>query len=69
MADAKKALDQLRAARMRLFEACQSREALVKRRPPPLRLVEEANTRIAELRDAVEAARVAAEAALTGMSE
>lgn len=67
--DAREALDQLRVARLRLFEASQEREALVKRRRPPLRLVEEANERIAELRDAVEAARVKVEnvfAALSG---
>lgn len=62
--DAETALADLRAARVRLFEACQRRDALMGRRPIPLDRVSMLNEEIAALRDAVQVAREAAQTAL-----
>ncbi len=64
--DANTALADLRAARIRLFEACQRRDALVGRRPIPQDRVVAVNAEIAQLRAEVEAARAAARVALDG---
>lgn len=60
------ALGNLRAARVRLFEACQRRDALMGRRPIPLDRVAALNDEIATLRDEVQTAREAAQSLFEG---
>lgn len=60
--EAETVLADLRAARIRLFEACQRRDALMGRRPIPLDRVAAMNDEIALLRADVQTAREAAQA-------
>lgn len=62
--DADEALAALRDARVKLFEACQRRDWLLKQKPVKLPLVDEANADIETARADVQTAREAAQAAM-----
>ncbi len=64
MSDADDALAALRDARVKLFQACQRRDWLVKQKPVKLPLVDEANAEIEAARADVQTAREAAAAAM-----
>lgn len=63
--DADTALTELRAARVRLFDACRKRDALLITRPFNPTKIDAANEQISLARADVENARAAAEGALT----
>lgn len=62
--NADEALAALRDARVKLFEACQRRDWLLKQKPVKLPLVDEANADIDTARFNVQTAREAAQAAM-----